>query len=126
MPERRVSDNDPPTGRSGRYRKICGCDGRDRCCSRGRILAKCVKNGGADRGNLYKKEIIVTRNSAQSGARERTAMHYILRRVGGLAPRLRALKSDQRGAMAVLTAISATAVVGLAGLAVDVGYWQMQ
>src|SRR5690242_4209065 len=53
-------------------------------------------------------------------------MRYILKIVSCAAPRLRRLAMDRRGAMAVLTAISATAVVGLAGLAVDVGYWQMQ
>src|SRR5436305_14016070 len=53
-------------------------------------------------------------------------MHYILWKISSLVPHLRRLNKDQRGAMAVLTAISATAVIGLVGLAVDVGYWQMQ
>lgn len=36
------------------------------------------------------------------------------------------LLRDRRGATAILTALCATGMIGLAGLAVDVGYWQMQ
>jgi hypothetical protein len=37
---------------------------------------------------------------------------------------MRQLLGDKRGATAIMTAVAATTVMGFAGLAVDVGYWQ--
>src|SRR4051812_19221033 len=53
-------------------------------------------------------------------------MLYLFTKPGRFVTRLRRVLTDQRGVTAVLTAISATGMLGIAGLAVDVGYWQMQ
>ena len=42
-----------------------------------------------------------------------------------IAPSLRALARDRKGVTAVVTALGATAIIGITGLAIDVASWEV-